>query len=106
MSRPISTDGGAVTVALSVATLTEAVTSGISQSFFSRRAAQAAHVMPRIESSTSLTSGADVLLVTAADDIHPCFPHANHTPVSPMPDDSVLPNHRFVGLRTAHYGMR
>src|SRR5215469_11202668 len=78
MSRPISTEGGAVTVALSVATLTEAVTSGISQSFFSTRAAHAAHVMPRIESSTSLDSGADVLLVTAADDIHPCFPLQPH----------------------------
>src|SRR5215469_15705294 len=66
MSRWISTDGGATTVAFSVATLTEAVTSGISPSFFSTRAAHAAHVMPRIESSTSRSS--------AAVDIYPCFP--------------------------------
>ena len=46
-------------MAFSVAKFTDAATPLIAPSFFSTRAAHAAHVMPRIESSTSLSSGAD-----------------------------------------------
>src|ERR1700733_1483669 len=68
------TDDGAVTVALAVATLTKADTPGISPSFCSTLAAHAAHVIPRIENSVTLSPGDDdVLPVTAADDIQSCL---------------------------------
>jgi hypothetical protein len=55
-----------VTVAFSVAKFTVARTSSIALSLFSTRAAHAAHVIPRIESSTSLIPG-DTPLVAADD---------------------------------------
>jgi hypothetical protein len=54
-------------VAVLVAKFTAAETSSSALSFFSTRAAHAAHVIPRIESSTSLDPGADAVPVVAAD---------------------------------------
>jgi hypothetical protein len=54
-------------VAVSVAKFTVAETSSSALSFFSTRAAHAAHVIPWIESSTSLDSSADAVPVIAAD---------------------------------------
>jgi hypothetical protein len=56
-----------VIVAFSVAKFTVARTLPIALSFFSTRAAQAAHVMPWIERSTCRGAD-DVPSVTAADD--------------------------------------
>jgi len=61
-----------VTVARPVAKFTAAVTSSKALSFFSTRAAHAAHVIPRTASSTSCNPGDDVMPVTAAD-IQPCL---------------------------------
>jgi hypothetical protein len=58
-----------MTVAFSVARLTVAVTSSSAPSFRSTRAAHAAQVIPRIESSISLDPGNRAAPVTAADDI-------------------------------------
>jgi hypothetical protein len=73
MSCSNATVAGAATVALSVARFTDAVTSGIRDSLPCTRAAHAAHVIPLMDSSTSLSPAADALSVTAADDITPAF---------------------------------
>ena len=62
-----------MTVARPVAKFTAAVTSSKAESFFSTRAAHAAHVIPWTESSTSCNPGDDAVPVTAAD-IQPCLP--------------------------------
>jgi hypothetical protein len=67
MSRNTGTDAGAVTVALSVAKFTVACTLSTALSFFSTRAAHAAHVIPRIKKSTC-RGMEDASPVTAADD--------------------------------------
>ena len=70
MSRSTGTETAAMTVAFSVAKFTVATTSPIALRFFSTRAAHEAHVIPRIESSTSLNDD-DTSPVTAADDMPP-----------------------------------
>src|SRR5882757_10963963 len=70
MSSCTATEAGTVTVAFSVAKFTDAKTFSIVLSFFSTLAAHAAHVIPWIESSTSLgPDGASP--VNAADDMPP-----------------------------------
>src|SRR5579871_4225218 len=85
------TDIGAVTVALPVAKFTAAVTSVKRLSFFSTRAAHAAHIMPRIESPTSRNSGDDAVPVTEAD-IQPLPPGRTARPASYAADTSASVN--------------
>ena len=77
ISRVTGTDTGTVTAAFPVAKFTAAVTSSSVPSFFSTRAAHAAHVIPRIESSTSRNPAASSVPVTAAD--MPALPPSRHT---------------------------
>ena len=61
-------------VAFPVAKFTLAATPSIAASFFCTRAAHAAHVIPRTDSSTSIRPGGGALPATAADDIQPALP--------------------------------
>jgi hypothetical protein len=66
MSCSTETAAGAVTAAFSVAKFTTAVTSGMPSRVFSTLAAQAAHVIPPIDSSICRKLGAAALLVVPA----------------------------------------
>ena len=79
MSRATGIVAGAVTAAFPVATFTAAVTSSSALSRFSTRAAQDAHVIPLIDSSTSRNPAADATPVIAAD-IKSYLPAGNARP--------------------------
>src|SRR5580658_4716272 len=104
MSRATGIAAGTVTAAFPVATFTAAVTSSSAPSLFSTRAAQAAHVIPLIDSSTSRNPAADATPVIAAD-IKSYLP-AGKRPASPRAEDSAAPGniHRPINRRPCGKG--
>jgi hypothetical protein len=75
-----------MTLAFPVAKFTDAVTSSRALSFFSTRAAHAAHVIPWTDSSTCLNPGDDAWPVIAAD-IQPLPPSRTAQPACTTADN-------------------
>jgi len=74
-----------VIAAFPVAKFTLTATPSTAASCFCTRAAHAAHVIPRTDSSTSIRPGGRALPATATDYIQPCLPTARPTPARGEP---------------------